>query len=69
MEQVIDGEIAYLDLTELNNEERRWLFKFLWEYNAELCDTCGANEGDCLNSSCIRTRVTNKLHLSEEIHR
>ena len=68
MEQFIDGEIAYLDLTELDNEERRWLFLFLWHMNAGKCDTCGAKEGKCVNSSCIRTRVTNKLHLFEKIY-
>ena len=68
MEQVLDGEIAYLDLTELDNEERRWLFVRLWANNAGSCGTCSAMEGECQNSTCIRTRVTNKLHLSEEIY-
>ncbi len=86
MNQVIDGEIAYTDVTQLDQEEKVWLLEFLfpdlydlapqvrlvmfnnlWTANTGTCRTCGADEGDCLNSTCIRTRVTNKLHLYERI--
>jgi len=45
-------------------DQNRHVFLALWQHNTGLCRTCNAREGHCLNSTCIRTRITNKLHLS-----
>jgi len=50
-------------LMELGEQEARDLFLLMWMDNAGHCGTCGALEGKCLNSTCTRTRVTNKLFL------
>lgn len=40
-------------------------FKMLWPVGpyARVCPECGAPDGKCSNTYCIRTRVTNKLFL------
>ncbi len=55
----------------LNDEERRWLFQKLWTVSdpavpayGRSCGICGAAEGKCVDETCIRTRVTNKLSLA-----
>lgn len=47
----------------LTRVEKQWLFMFLWSDNSGRCRTCGANEGDCVEATCVRTRVTNRLGL------
>lgn len=49
------------DMEPLTKEEFDWLFRVLWKDNAGTCKTCGADEGECLNATCIRTRITNKI--------
>lgn len=56
----------------LNPEERKWLFMELWGPEDKrwakdvegYCFTCGARTGECMDITCIRTRVTNKLGIS-----
>ncbi len=88
MNQIINGEIAYTEVTPLGDDEKAWLldclfpdildlpshvkkhmFLQLWNPDDSIagdghCMTCGDLEGECLNSTCIRTRITNKLMLS-----
>lgn len=42
---------------------RKALFESLWAGNAP-CRTCGAREGHCAITQCIRLRVTERLRLS-----
>lgn len=44
--------------------EQGWaLFRLLWDAARPLCPDCLAAEGQCDNRTCVRARVTNKLHL------
>jgi hypothetical protein len=52
-----------------NGRWRQELFDRLWtdpnRPHKELCVACGMPQGFCNNRDCIRTRVTNKLHLND----
>ena len=55
---------AYEALPDLTEGESFRLFRDLWEHNKGMCRTCKAREGRCDNTTCIRTRITNKWYLS-----
>lgn len=57
----------------LTSDERRWLFMELWapprdktafDHEDGTCNVCGAAQGECLDTDCIRSRVSNKLVLN-----
>ncbi len=79
---MIDGIPVYEEVSDLDGEERKWLFLQLWDPENHpttmrtptgdlMCLACGALETapsieeQCNNRDCIRTRITNKLHLAK----
>lgn len=56
----------YEAMPDLTRAEAHKLFLMLWQQNPGTCRTCGAREGRCDNTTCIRTRITNKWFLPND---